>query len=248
MKLIRNAVGISTLILILLLLVAAIVGAVLSYMWTMGYYVSLGLRLPEAPTVTITNVAFGPQDSTFFNLTLLNPTFSPFSISVEQVMVSTEDGVLDNVATHPTLPQELSVGKSKTLACIWNWANHTDENLGIHVFVADGSGATFQVKTPLVELVITGAVFNSTISVTHFNVTVQNSATSVTYVNITGVTVDTETVQNVTPSLPYTLNPNASIALMCSLNWTDCQGKEVTVKVETLQGYTAYYVHTVPGG
>jgi len=241
MRLIRNAVGISNLVLILLLLIAAIFGAVLSYMWTMGYYLSLELQLPQDPSVTISNVVFDPQDSTFFNLTLLNPSFSPFSVRTTQVMVSAEDGSLENVAVLPALPQELATGESRTLKCLWNWANHTDEDVKVHVFVAEGSGATFQTKTPLVELAITEAVFNSTISVTHFNVTVQNSASSVTYVNITGVTVDTETVQNVTPSLPYTLQPNVSISFMCSLNWTDYQGKEVAVKVDTLQGYTAYH-------
>jgi len=246
MKLIRNAIGISKLILILLLLVAAIVGAVLSYMWTMGYYVSLELRLPEAPTVTITNVTFDPQDSTSFNLTLLNPSLAPSSAIVTEITVSTEDGNLhDDIGTYPTLG-ELSIAESKTFKCFWNWANYTDENINIHVFVEDGSGATFQSKTPLVELVITDVVFNSTISITHFNVTVQNSASSVTYVNLTDITVDTETVQNVTPSLPYTLQPNASVSLTCSLNWTDYQGGEVTVKVDTLQGYAAYYTQVTP--
>ncbi|MDH5531967.1 MAG: hypothetical protein OEX99_00645 [Candidatus Bathyarchaeota archaeon] len=248
MKLIRNTVGLSTLLHILLLLAAAIVGALLSYMWTVGYYISLGAQLPEAPTVTITDVAFDPQDSAFFNLTLLNPSFSPSSASAAQVMVSTGDGVLDNVAVIPTLPQELSIGKSKIFRCFWNWANYTDENVKIHVFIADGSGANFQAKTPLIDLVITDLVFNSTISVNHFNVTVRNSASSVTHVTVSGVAVDTEIVGNVTPALPYTLFPNASIAFTCPLNWTGYQGKEVTVKVETLQGYAAYYVQTIPEG
>ena len=247
MKLIRNAAGISTLILILLLLIAAIVGAVLSYMWTMGYYVNLGVRLPETPIITITNITFNPQDPTFFNLVLLNPTFSPFKASVNKVMVSREDSSLESVSVLPTLPQEFSIGKSKTLICNWNWMNHTNENIKIHVFITDGSGATFQTQTPIVELVINEVVFNSTISFTHFNMTVQNSASSVTYVNIKSVTLNTEVVQNLTPVLPYTLQPNASIALICSLNWTNYQGEEVTVKVETSQGYTTHYVHTIPG-
>ncbi len=244
MKLIRNAVGISKLILILLLLVAAIVGAVLSYMWTVGYYVSLGVQLPEAPTVTITDVDFDPQDPTFFDLTLLNPSFSPFSVNVTQVMASTEDGVLENVG--PLLPVKLAIGESKTLRFFWNWANYTDENVKIHVFVADGSGATFQKKTPLVKLAIIEAIFNSTISVTHFNMTIRNSVSSVTPVNITGVTVDSETVQNVTPSFPYTLNPNTSIPFTCYLNWTEYQGKKVSVEVETSQGYTAHRTQITP--
>jgi len=246
MKLIRNAVGISKLILILLLLVAAIVGAVLSYMWTVGYYVSLGVQLPEAPTVTITDVDFDPQDAKSFNLTLLNPSLSPFSASITQVMASTEDGDLhDDIGTDPTLG-ELSIGESKTFRCYWNWANYTDENVNVHVFVEDGSGATFQKKTPLVKLAIIEAVFNSTISVTHFNMTIRNSVSSVTPVNITAVTVDSETVQNVTPSVPYTLTPNASVALTCPLNWTEYQGKKVSVKVETSQGYAAYRTQSTP--
>jgi len=246
MKLIRNVVGISNLILILLLLVAAIFGAVLSYMWTMGGYVSLELQLPEAPTVVVTNVTFNPQIPVLFNLTLLNPSLSPFSVSVTKVMVSTEDGVLyDNIMTNPILGK-LSKGESKTFACFWDWTNYTGENANIHVFVADGSGATFQTKTPLVELTITEAVFNSTISVTNFNVTIQNSASSLTYVNITEITVDLGVAKNVTPSLPYTLQPKASVAFSCYLNWTDYQGKEVTVNVETSQGYVADHTQTTP--
>lgn len=248
MKLIRNAVAISRFIYILLLLVAAIVGAVLSYMWTMGYYISLGVELPEAPAVIITGATFDPEDPTFFNLTLLNPSFSPFSVSAAQVMVSLEDGVLEDVTVDPKLPQEISIGESKILTCFWKWANHTDETVKIHVFVTGGSGATFQAKTHLVEIVITEAVFNSTISLTHFNITVQNSASSATQITISDITVDTAIVANVTPILPYALFPNSSISLTCSLNWTDYQGKEVIVKVETLQGYTGYRVQTIPEG
>jgi len=246
MKLIRNVMGISNLILILLLLVAAIFGAVLSYIWTMGGYVSLELQLPEAPTVTITNVNFDSQIPVLFNLTLLNPSLSPFSVSVTKVMVSTKDGVLhDNLRTDPILGK-LSKGESKLFMCFWDWTNYTGENVNVHVFVADGSGATFQTKTPLVELAITEAVFNSTVSVTNFNVTVQNSASSDTYVNITEITVDLAVAQNVTPSLPYTLQPNTSVTFSSDLNWTDYQGKEVTVRVETSQGYVAYHTQTTP--
>ncbi len=241
MKLIRNAVGISKLLLILLLVIVFIVGAVLSYMWTMGYYISLGLRTPEAPTITITNATFDPQNPTFFNLTLLNPSFSPFSATVTQIMTSTEDGDLYYVRADPELPVDLPISESKTLRCSWNWSDYTGENLKIHVFVADGSGAVYETKTPLVDLTVE-AVFNSTISVTHFNVTVQNSPSSVTYVNITNVKVDTETVQNVTLSI----HPSDSVSFTCLWNWTDYQGKAVTVTVDTSQGYAAHHTLVTP--
>ena len=248
MKLIRNAVGISTVFYILLLLVAAIVGAVLSYMWTMAYYISLGVQLPEAPTVIITGATFDAEDPTFFNLTLLNPSFSPFDVNAAQVMVSVKDGVLEDVTVEPELPQEISIGKSKILTCFWKWTNHTGETVKIHVFVTGGSGATFQAKTHLVEIAITEAVFNSSISLTHFNITVQNSASSATYITISNIMVDTAIVGNVTPILPYALFPNSSVSLMCPLNWTDYQGEEVVVRVETLQGYTGYRVQKIPEG
>ena len=245
MKVTRNLVGISKLILILLLFIAAIVGAILSYMWTIGYYISLESQPPETPTVTVTDVTFDPQDPTFFRLSLLNPSFSPFDANITKVMASTEEGVLNDVVVDPAQPT-ISIGEAKTVKCFWNWADHTNENVKVHVFVADGSGATFQAKTPLVKLIISEVFFNSTIGVTQFNVTVQNSASSVTYVDISGVAVDSESIQNVTPSLPYGLNPNASVAFVCPLNWTDHQGKEVTVKVETSQGYMASRTHMTP--
>ena len=47
----KNAKAISKLLLVLLLLMAAIVGAILSYLWVMGYYLSLEQVLPEGITV-----------------------------------------------------------------------------------------------------------------------------------------------------------------------------------------------------
>jgi hypothetical protein len=253
MRLIQNAIGISKLILILLLLISAIVGAVLSYMWTEGYYQSIGLRLPETATVTITNVTFDPQDPTFFDLTLLNPSFSPLIASVAQIMASTENGVLQGItAVTPSLPVELSIGESKTLKCIWNWADYTGQDIIVHVFVADGAGSNLEKKVPLVKLTITNVVFNSTISDSHFNVTVQNSASSVIDVDVSRITVNVnETTQeiNVTnPELPYMLNKNSTVTFMCSWNWTNYQGMTAEVTVHTQQQFKMSTSTKIPEG
>lgn len=240
MRLVQNALGISKFILILLLLISAIVGGVLSYMWTEGYYQSRGFQILEAATVTITNVAFDSQDPTFFDLTLLNPSISPSSANIAQIMVSTEDGVLHDITTvTPPLPVKLSISESKTLKGIWNWTSYSDENVDILVFLAEGSGATYQTTTPFVDLTIIDVVFNSTISVSHFNVTVQNSASSVTDFDVAGITVTVDgTTEEITVTnleLPYTLNPNSTVTFMGSWNWTPSQGKTVVVTVRTLQ-------------
>lgn len=149
MRLIRNAIGISKLIIILLLLISAIVGAVLTYMWTEGYYQSIGFRILETATVTITNVAFDSHDPTFFNVSLLNPSISPSSVTVTRIMVSTEDEILHNAtAVTPPLPVTLSISKSKTFKCIWNWTGYTGNDIKVHVFVADGTGTNLETTVP----------------------------------------------------------------------------------------------------
>ena len=145
----------------------------------------------------------------------------------------------------PKLPDQLPRGMSRTFNCRWNWANYTGQTIEIIVSIVDGSGATFQAETPLVDLTIKPH-FNSTIGITHFNVTIKSSNLSKTYVNITRLTVDKEAIENLKPSLPYTLHPNASVTLMCTWNWIKYQGKNVTIAVHTLQGYARYHTETTP--
>jgi len=248
----RNVKAISKLLIILLLLMATIIGAILSYLWVMGYYVSLEQVFPEDITVNITDYAFDYQNTSFFNVTIQCPTSykSKEPANITQITVSTEDGNLhDRIDTDPPLPYKFQhKGEKETFKCVWNWANYTGETLRIIAFVADGSGPTFEVETPLVKLGITDIRFNSTISVTHFNMTVQNSASSVTHVNITEITVATETLtsENIEPSLPRRLDPGPPVTLKCSWNWTNYQNTSVTVAVHTLQGYMNHTTKVTP--
>jgi hypothetical protein len=251
MRLIRNAIGISKLIIILLLLVSAIVGAVLTYMWTEGYYQSIGFQILETATVTITNVAFDSQDPTFFNVSILNPSISPSSVTVTRIMVSTEDETLHSVtAVTPPLPVTLSISKSKTFKCVWNWTDYTGEDIKVHVVVADGSGSNLEKTIPLVKLTITDVVFDSTISLTSFNVTVQNSASSVIDVDVARIIVNVnETAQeiNVTnPELPYTLTEDSTVTFVCSWNWTSYQGMSAEVTVHTQQQFETSTSKEIP--
>ena len=252
MKFIRNVKAISKLLLILLLLLATIIGAILSYLWVIGYYVSLERVYPEDVTVNIVDYAFDHQNTSFFNVTIQNPTSykSKDTANITQIGVSTEDGVLhDKIDTDPPLPYRFQhKGEVETFRCLWDWANYTGEIVKIIAFLADGSGPTFEIGTSLVKLGITDVRFNSTISVTHFNMTVQNSASSVTHVNITEITVAAETLrsENIEPSLPQGLDPGSSVTLKCSWNWTNYQNTSVTVAVRTLQGYGNHTIKVTP--
>ncbi len=245
MRILKDTKAISTLFLIILLIVSAIIGALLSYLWVVGYYESLEYRNPEAPSITMTNAAFNPQNTTHFNLTLLYPTYSASRdpAKITKITISTRDSVAHDVASvQPALPYELPRGESEEFECSWNWANYTGDIVEFSVALEEGSGAAREFRTPLVDLRITDVSFNSTISVSHFNMTLENSEASTTYVNITRIAVDGEEVTAFDSyTLPLSLHPDDSIPLKASWDWTEYQGKSVTISVETLQGYVGYY-------
>ncbi|MDH5419477.1 MAG: hypothetical protein OEY47_03345 [Candidatus Bathyarchaeota archaeon] len=242
MKFTRDVKAISRLLFVLLLLMAMIVGAILSYLWVIGYFITLESVIPEKTTVSIANVTFPPQNTSYFFVTLVNPSYSPTEAHVTEIVASTGKDIHNITEVHPLLPYRLPKGKEETFECVWNWANYTGETVKVIAFVADGSGPTFETETPLVDLKITDLSFNSTISVTHFNVTVQNSPSSVTYVNITEVTIDREPIsgERLSMSLPYALYLNGSVSFTCTWDWSSYQDKNVSVAVHTLQGYAAY--------
>jgi len=241
MRLIHDVKGISKLILILLLLVSFIVGALLSYIWTMGGY----YNLPSQVNVTIEKVDFYAENATFFNVTLLNPSYSPSAVAIEQILVATNDGLLHKVTNIlPSLPSTLNPSDSQTFKAYWNWANYTGQTVNVIAFVAEGSGPAFQKITPFMNLTIASVNFDPAVSATNFTVTAQSTG-SQTFMNITRITLNGEDI-DVSPLLPYTLNVNASATFTLNRAWSDLQGENVTVNLETLQGFTAHKSQVVP--
>jgi len=250
LRVIKNVKAISKLSLILLLLTAGTVGAILSYMFVMGYYFSIGLRVPEKTSIAITNATFPVQDATMFNVTILNPSFSPSNATVTQIEVITEENkVYVTNILRPAAPYSMKPGSLETFTCLWYWSNYNNTEVTINVLLAEGSGATLRTRTPPMRLIITDAHFNATASTAYFNLTVQNHGSSATYVNITGITLTAETVEEITPyypSLPYALYPNASVTFKCPWTWTYYRNKTVTIFVRTLQHYEVRYARVTP--
>jgi hypothetical protein len=260
MQLIHNVKGISKLILIFLLLVAFAFGALISYVWTMGFYAPFEFSLPSQPTIVIQNVAFNPQDASFVNVTLLNPSYSPSEAAVLLLEARTTDDGLRHAfdVTSPATPYVLGKGKTQTFTCYWNWANYSGivlppsagKTVEIRVLSENDMGEYATVAKPFVSLSITDASFNSTVSLSSFNVTVQNLETSVTYANITSITVDVSeniTADTITPSLPYGLAPGApAVTFTVPWDWTSYRNQTVIITVHTRQGYIAYHTITLP--
>lgn len=238
--------------LIVLLFSALIVGALLSYIWVMGYYIGLGINVPEVSSVVITDVSVSPRDPTYFNLSILNPSFSPSEAKILRISVLTSDGVIHNVKnTYPPLQKGLTlqVGESKILRCYWNWADYAGETVRVAIFLDQGSGATFQKALPFVNILITRVNLNPKRG-NQLNLTIENSPSSVTYVNITGVTVligeRTEEAYVTDPQLPVSLYPGDYCNLTCLWTWTHHQDETITIIVNTQEGYTARSVKNIP--
>ena len=258
MRLARNVTGISKIILILLLLIAFIAGALFSYVYTMGYYAPSEFLIPDKPVFGIQSAEFSKYDTSFFDVTVVNPSYSPSDVNIARIEVrTTDDNRIHAIAsTVPQMPFLLLRGRSQTFRAYWNWANYTDIKLPyadvpveIRVFLQDGRGELLELRRPLANLVINELKFNQSISVNHFNVTVQNLGSSEAYVNITAFVIEGNLVptDSVTPGLPYTLNPGDDpVRFECFYNWTRFMNQNATVTVRTHQGYIAQHTMLLP--
>ena len=242
LKLIKNVKALSRLSIIILLIASLIVGALLSYLWVMGYYLTLGIKIPENTTLSISNVVFTPQNTSYFNVTFFNPSYSPSAANMTGVAVISEGGKLHAISqATPGWPYIVPKAQDVTFQCIWDWAKYEGQNIQVIASVENGSGPTYNTKTPLVDLRITEARFNSSISVSYFNLTVQNSQNSTTYINISQIVLPTGTLSpnQTTPNLPQRLEKNQTQDFKINWDWTNYLNKSITITVRTVQGYEA---------
>jgi hypothetical protein len=243
----RNRKALSSLATILLLLIFAIIGGLISYLWVTGYYLSLKEKIPGEDIAVITNLSFNPQNVKAFNATVLNPSYSPYpKINVTGIAITGEsEDTLHYIATTPSLPFSLSRGTNQTFTCTSNWAQYVNQTVTVSAFVQSGSGSTSATKLPYTALDVTKVNFDSTLGVSNFTITLRNNPLSATYLNITGISLNFTPPVNFTslwqPSLPFTLLPNSSETFLCKYNWLteSAIGGNYTLNVETKQGYVA---------
>ena len=253
--LVKNKQALSSLSLIILLLIAAIIGGIISYLWVTGYYISLTERIPEQNTVAITNLAFNPQNATAFNLTLLNPSFSPSdTVGVSAIGYNGQNETTMHFVGSSipalTTPWYISKGSSQTFVCRGNLTPYLNQTLEVSVFVINGSGSTNSMKIPFTRLVVSKTDFNSIVGVKNFTVTLRNDALSAATLDVTGIAID-QTAINITlitPTLPYSLSPNRTVTLTLDYNWSSyaAGGGSHQISVSTKEGYSALNSTQVP--
>ena len=254
--------ALSTLQMVILLLIAGITGAILSYLWTEGYYVDKGFNIPEDTTaVTILNATFPIENSTYFNVTVLNPSFSVGAANVTSIALVTSAGDFETIhlipgsSVEPTLPRLISRGVSPTFKCHFNWDSFAGQIVRVVTFLADGSGATFPYKTGEVELEILEVKFNTSVSAERFNITIGNSVGSLIPLNVTEIMFDSTIIptENITvkdgpPSLPKTLQPSHNETFVCLLDLQQLGAFDSlhNITAKTVQGYSAQLAIQTP--
>lgn len=233
---------------IAILIIAVLFGAVASYMWVAGYYIALGLQVPESSAVTVDKTEFNPENATFFNATLLNPSYSKSKISVEKIQVIINGSEIQDVkVVSPTLPAILEPGERQNFLCSWNWGMYTDQNVTLFVEASKGNGAVYNLKVPQMRISIAEAVFNASMAWKwkgkiyeggkFFNVTLKSENVSSVPVNITRIMINGEEPKEIKPNLGQTLKPGSEMTFWCGWGWTDHIGGDYNITVLTEQGY-----------
>jgi len=232
--------AVSTLLTILLILAAAILGGFISYMWAIAPFYST----PTNVNLSITSVNFPLYHADYFVVTVLNPSYSSSGTNITSVSLTTPNGtnVLNVTNSDPALPVFLNIGASVSIQCNLNWGAYAGENLTVTVTPQTGIGATFTVQPSFVQLTAS-AFFVPSQTVESFLMIVQNNASSAINLTLTGVTIDGTDISDLSITLPKTLGIGNSTQFTCFFDWHSHVNPDVVV--QTQEGYDAEVIEQV---
>ena len=249
MKMYVNVKGFSTITLILLIIVSAIIGGLISYAFTIAYYA----KIPEETTLTITGVYINKENVRSFNVSVLNPSYSPSDAKVSRIAISLkgEKQLYDVVETKPSVKNGLAIsrGEALNITCLKIAKDNVNITFGefvstftgktiiVHVFAEGSPAANMEVVLPLVKLDIV-ADFNPSISFKKFNITLINSPQSEVNITITNITPGLITVEEMDPDVrvqPVTISRNESKLFSFNGSWYGVT--KIGLSIEAEQGY-----------
>jgi hypothetical protein len=229
--------AVSTILFVLLNLTSLIIGGLVAYLWVMSSY----YNMPSYPSLSVETVVFSPQDFTYFNVTVLNPSnaVSDVNVTAFEVIVEGQNEALSVGTAQPTLPFLLRIGVRQNFKCVENWSGLAGKNLTVKPLTDLNSSAVSQTYvTPMVNVSVSG--FDYSEDVGHFNVTVQNSQESAVNVTVTDIRVFDVSV-NCTPPLPVPLQIGQEQNIRCVYDWANLGGENLTITVFTDVGFEQVY-------
>lgn len=246
MHLKNNVKAISKITIIILMLISAILGGIITYMFTIYPFTAV----PEKTTIIITNFHFDPADASIFKISVLNPSYSPTSANITRLALSVkgESRLYSITETDPPITNGIMVNSGETLDIIckkvqWDygsvdWGRLAGELAGktiiIHAFSPDSSAANIEATLPFVQLNI-DARFDPAVSFRNFSLTLTNSpdsAVNLTVKEIWGFQFN----MTFEPQLPQVIQNGTSVRLNCTGNWHGVAS--FNLFVETEEGYS----------
>ncbi len=234
MRIQKEVRAVTTLLAVLLILASAIVGGFISYMFAVSPF----FAVPNHVSLDITGASFPVNHPDYFDITVLNPSFSPSGTNITSIYlkIDGETGLFNVTDTVPGLPTPLDPGASTAIRCYWDWGSYAGRSIAVNVLPQNGTGVAFTVETDFVKLDV-DTYFNATESVTQFNVTVTNELNSVLNLTVNNVVIDYTPVSSLSIALPMVLDNGQTVKFTCFFDW---QGYvQPLVEVDTVEGYKA---------
>lgn len=252
MQISTNVKALSTLVIILLIIVSAIIGGIISYAFTIAYYT----KLPEKTSLTINNVYIDKENIRSFTVNVLNPSYSPADANISRIAISLKEGtqLYDVVDSDPSIKGGIvvPVGESINITCFKVKKDSVNFTLGeligsydfagktlvVHVFSSslNSAASNIEASLPFVGLTIT-ADFNPN-NFGKFNITLANNPASEVNLTVGSIIVPGVDVTGMSPDLEEqskTIPRNESVCFMFNGSWYGVV--KTNIAVYTSQGY-----------
>src|SRR5208337_305306 len=158
-----------------MILASLIIGGLIAYIWAIAPY----YNVPANPSLlSVENVVFPLDDFNYFNVTVLNPSYSVSDLNITgfQVNIESLNETFTVGTAEPSLPFLLSKGTEQNFTCLQNWSVFAGESVTVEPIAANASVQSPPYLVPMVKLIVSG--FSPAEDVNHFNLTVQNSPES----------------------------------------------------------------------
>jgi archaellum component FlaF (FlaF/FlaG flagellin family) len=246
-----NVKAISTLMVILLMIIAAITGGIVSYAFTIAYY----NKMPQRTALTINDVYINKENVNSFIINVLNPSYSPADAKISRIAISLKDEaqLYDVVETEPSIENGINVpiGESVNITCLKIRRNNANVTLGeligsfgfagktivVHVFSSyPVAAANMEIEAPYVKLNI-AETFDSKFSFKKFNVTLTNDPQSEVNMTIIDVLIPGVDILQVKPDIRGYMIPRGSEPVCFEFNGSWHGVAKTSIIVYTKQGY-----------
>lgn len=230
----RQTLAVSTILTVILILIAAIVGALVAYMWTMAPFY---LEPENAVDLIVTDTNFPVNNAGYFNVTVMNPSHSVSAANITDIYITAPGFNRTSVTdSNPELPFVLDRGTTQTIDCSLLWGDLAGKLVTVHVATTNNTGAERSVQTQDVRLGL-NTFFNASQSINYFNISV-TSVSSPINLSLSRVLFDFYPLNNtnLNTTLPV-IKQGQTIGLTCYVRWEGFVNP--LIRVETTEGYAA---------